>query len=102
MHDHGNADDREQRVAFVVAEVFAQNLQRIRRGMGLNQEQLAARAVLHRTEISLLERAGRIPRIDTMLRIAGALEAEPNELLAGIAWTPVYRTHFDGSGWVRQ
>lgn len=99
MHDHGNADDREQRVAFVVADVFAKNLLRIRRSMDLNQEQLADRAVLHRTEISLLERARRVPRIDTLLRLAGALEAEPGELLTGIAWMPVLRKPYDGSGW---
>ena len=102
MHDHGNASEREQRIAFVVAEAFAQNLHRLRREVGLNQERLAERAVLHRTEISLLERARRVPRIDTVLRIAGALEAEPGELLTGIRWMPVLRASFDGSGWTRQ
>lgn len=63
-----------------VAEVFADNLRRSRRIVDLNQEQFAARAAIHRTEVSLLERAGCVPRIDTLLKLAGALEAAPAEL----------------------
>ncbi len=67
--------------------------------IGLNQEQVAARAQIHRTEVSLLERCGRIPRIDTLIKLAGALEAEPGDLLRGIEWVPVLRDAHDGSGW---
>jgi transcriptional regulator with XRE-family HTH domain len=83
----------------VVADVFAENLQRCRLGISMSQERLAARAAIHRTEVSLLERAGRVPRIDTLLKLSGALEAEPGDLLEGIFWRPVERDHFDGSGW---
>jgi transcriptional regulator with XRE-family HTH domain len=48
------------------------------------QEALAERTGLHRTEIGLLERGARIPRIDTLLRLAVALSVEPSELLKGI------------------
>jgi transcriptional regulator with XRE-family HTH domain len=41
--------------AEVVAERFGDNLRRTRRREGLSQEQLAARASLHRTEIGRLE-----------------------------------------------
>jgi transcriptional regulator with XRE-family HTH domain len=91
LHDHRSVPS--------VAEVFAENMRRCRRITALNQEQVAARAQIHRTEVSLLERAGRIPRIDTMLKLAGALEAEPGDLLTGIEWIPVLRDSFDGSGW---
>ena len=50
----------------------------------ISQEDLADRAGLHRTEISLLERGGRVPRVDTLLRLAAALDVEPEELLRGI------------------
>jgi transcriptional regulator with XRE-family HTH domain len=95
MCEHGTA----QRAVPSVAEVFAGNLSRQRRISGLNQEEVGDRARLHRTEVSLLERAGRIPRIDTLLKLAGALEAEPSHLLVGIEWVPVLRNSYDGSGW---
>lgn len=72
----------------IVAEGFGENLRRVRRREGLSQEQLGRRASLHRTEIGLLERGGRACRIDTLIRVAGALEVQPEELLPGIAWIP--------------
>jgi transcriptional regulator with XRE-family HTH domain len=95
LYEHRNG----QQPVPSVAEVFAGNLSRHRRISGLNQEQVAARAQIHRTEVSLLERCGRIPRIDTLLKLAGALEAEPGALLTGIEWIPVLRDSYDGSGW---
>jgi transcriptional regulator with XRE-family HTH domain len=69
-----------------VAERFGENLRRVRRREGLSQEQLAARASLHRTEVGVLERRGRACRIDTLIRLAGAMAVPPGELLDGIAW----------------
>lgn len=46
----------------------------------------AERAGLHRTEVSLVERGERLPRLDTIVKLAGALEEEPCELLRGMAW----------------
>jgi len=43
-----------------------------------------ARPGLHRTEISLLERAQREPRLSTIVRLARGLEVRPSELLNGI------------------
>lgn len=65
---------------------FAANVLAFRRIAGLSQEEAAVRAGLHRTEISLLERAGRMPRLDTVVRVAAAVEAEPADLLEGLAW----------------
>lgn len=70
------------------ADRFGQNLRRCRRVADLSQEQLGFRAGLHRTEIGLLERGARIPRIDTVIKLAAALEIEPHELFEGIHWTP--------------
>jgi transcriptional regulator with XRE-family HTH domain len=71
-----------------VAERFANNLVRARASTDLSQEELAFRAALHRTEVGLLERAERTPRIDTLVKLAGALGVEPAALLDGIAWNP--------------
>lgn len=70
------------------AERFGENLRRIRRGMGLSQEEAAIRASLHRTEISALERGLKDPRLKTILKVCSAVEAEPSELLAGMEWLP--------------
>ncbi len=71
-----------------VAKQFGANLSRLREQAGITQEDLAFRASLHRTEIGLLERGGRIPRIDTLAKLAGALGVEPGALFEGIRWEP--------------
>jgi transcriptional regulator with XRE-family HTH domain len=71
-----------------VREQFATNLRRLRRRSGLSQEELARRAGLHRTQIGLLERGARMPKIDTVIKLAGALPAEIEDLLRGITWNP--------------
>ena len=55
------------------------------------------RASLHRTEIGLLERGARVPRIDTLIKISSALAIPPGELLEGIDWTPGDTTTISGS-----
>lgn len=47
-----------------VAASFGANLSRLRERSGVTQEELSFRASLHRTEIGLLERGDRLPRID--------------------------------------
>jgi transcriptional regulator with XRE-family HTH domain len=71
-----------------IAERFAENLARQRQVRGLSQEELAARADIHRTQISLIEGGKRMPRLDTLVKLAGALEIEPGTLLDGIVWEP--------------
>jgi transcriptional regulator with XRE-family HTH domain len=71
-----------------IATRFGRNLSRARRRSQLSQEELGIRATLHRTEIGLLERGERLPRIDTMIKVAGALEIAPAELIKGIEWSP--------------
>lgn len=65
-------------------EQFAANLRAERERIGISQETLAERCGMHRTEVSLLERAGREPRLMTVIKLARALEVEPAKLLAGI------------------
>jgi transcriptional regulator with XRE-family HTH domain len=71
-----------------VAEYFGANLARLRKRADFSQEQLAVLASLHRTEISLLERGMRMPRIDSVIKLAGALEIPLDELIEGIGWAP--------------
>jgi transcriptional regulator with XRE-family HTH domain len=71
-----------------IAARVGENLARERRRAGLSQEAVGYRASLHRTEIGLLERGERTPRIDTAIKLAGALEVELAQLVEGIAWSP--------------
>jgi transcriptional regulator with XRE-family HTH domain len=69
-----------------VREQFAANLRRHRTQIGLSQEALADVCDLHRTEISLLERCKRSPRLETIVILARGLElSSPAELLEGIS-----------------
>lgn len=65
---------------------FAGNLVSSRRRSDLSQAETAERAGLHRTEISLLERGLRVPRLDTIVQLAAGVEVEPCDLLAGMVW----------------
>ncbi len=69
-------------------ERFAANLRRARTKAGISQETLGDLCELHRTEISLLERAGREPRLSTIVKLAGALGTTAGELCKGVAWNP--------------
>jgi transcriptional regulator with XRE-family HTH domain len=71
-----------------VATKFGRNLWRCRRRAALSQEELGARAGLHRTEIGMLEHGTRLARVDTLIKLAGSLGIPPAELLEGIHWTP--------------
>jgi transcriptional regulator with XRE-family HTH domain len=65
---------------------FSVNLRRARQDAGISQEELAERCEIHRTEVSLLERGGREPRLGTMVKLATALGTSPDELCKGINW----------------
>lgn len=72
-----------------VARQFGANLRCARRRAGLSQEEVGLRASLHRTEIGLLERGARVPRIDTLVKLTVALGVRIDcELLADINWIP--------------
>ncbi len=71
-----------------IAARFGDNLAHARLAADITQEELSIRANLHRTEVSQLERGLRVPRIDTLIKLASSLEVAPEELLVGIAWTP--------------
>jgi transcriptional regulator with XRE-family HTH domain len=61
-------------------------LRRARQEKGITQEELGYRSALHRTEISLLERGRREPRLGTLVKLATALDTTPQVLCEGIHW----------------
>lgn len=50
----------------------------------MSQEELGDLADLHRTEVSLLERGKRDPRLGTIVQLAKGLKISPEQLLSGI------------------
>jgi transcriptional regulator with XRE-family HTH domain len=66
-------------------EQFAENLRQQRDRAGLSQEALADACDLHRTEISLLERSKRSPRLETIVILAHGLGLKSSgDLLDGV------------------
>jgi transcriptional regulator with XRE-family HTH domain len=67
-----------------LVERFANNLRRARLAKGLTQEGLAEASELHRTHISLLEKAKRDPKLTTIAKLASGLGMTPSQLLGGM------------------
>jgi transcriptional regulator with XRE-family HTH domain len=78
----GRQVDRE------AARQLGKNLWRARRRAGYSQEALGALCGLHRTEIGFVENGKRLPRIDTLMKLAAALEVRVEALVEGIEWLP--------------
>jgi transcriptional regulator with XRE-family HTH domain len=70
------------------AERFGANLSGFRAKSGMSQEELGSLSSIHRTEIGEIERGKRQPRLETIVKLAGALEVDPCELIKGIRWLP--------------
>ena len=60
---------------------FSRNLQRLRKRAGLSQEGLAETLSVTRQTVSSWERGKSYPDLDTLLQLAEALSASPNDLL---------------------
>lgn len=71
-----------------VAQRFAENLAHYREQAGLTQEELAAKAEIHRTQIGQLLNGKQLPRLDTLVKLAGALNVSPAALIEGMVFEP--------------
>lgn len=63
------------------AEIIGCVLRELRENKGLTQEQLSGLAALDRTHYSKLERGLRSPTIETVFKIAQALDMKPHEII---------------------
>jgi transcriptional regulator with XRE-family HTH domain len=73
-------------------EAFGERLLVARFNCGrISQEAMAERAEMHRTQISLIETGQRMPLLETFVRLAGAVEQTPGQLLGPIRWVPGLR-----------
>lgn len=71
-----------------VLDCVSANLLGARQEAGLTLEQLAERAELHPTQVERLEGGATLPHLDTLAKLAGALDVPPAELCAGVVWDP--------------
>lgn len=65
----------------ISAEIIGNVLRELRDSKGLTQEQLSGLAALDRTHYSKLERGLRSPTIETLFKIAQALDMKPHEII---------------------
>lgn len=68
----------------VSAELVGNVLTELRKAKGMSQEVLSGLAGLDRTHYSKIERGLRSPTIDTLFKIAHALDMAPHEIVAAI------------------
>jgi len=64
--------------------LFGQNVARLRRQLGISQEELAFRAEVHRTYISQLERGLKSPTLSVILKLSRAMKASASKLVAAV------------------
>ena len=64
--------------------MFGDILRALREDAGLTQEELAARARIHRTYVSLLERDKKSPTLDVLFRICAAIGVNASEFIARV------------------
>jgi transcriptional regulator with XRE-family HTH domain len=69
-----------------VAGIVGPRIRQTRRRLDMSQEALADNAGIHRTQMTAFEWGERLPRLDTLIKLAGGLGVPPSELLDGIVW----------------
>lgn len=62
-------------------KAVGKTIQELRQKKGLTQEQLSGLAALDRTHYSKIERGLRSPTLETVFKIAFALDMKPHELI---------------------
>jgi len=71
-----------------VGREFGRKLSDARTRAELSQEALGYLSGIHRTQISRLEAGESVPKLDTVIQLAGALGLETPQLLPPIFWEP--------------
>lgn len=65
-------------------KAFGEQLAKIRKSNGLSQEELANRAGLHAVAITYIETGKRLPKLNTIHKLANGLEIKVEELFKGL------------------
>ena len=70
-----------------VSERFAGNLSRFREAAG-SPRRTSFAAEIHGTQVSFIECGHRMPRLDTLVKLASALGVTVDDLLDAVTWEP--------------
>jgi len=85
----------DQEREWTVSERFAANLTWFRCKAGVSQQALGDLIGMNRAQVSALEHGSRIPRLDTILKLAAGLGISPCQLVAWIWWDPAEHYHYE-------
>ncbi|HYQ78969.1 MAG TPA: helix-turn-helix domain-containing protein [Solirubrobacterales bacterium] len=88
-------EDKWVEKEWTLGERFGANVVWFRRQAGLTQTQLADRIGMNRTILSKLEGGGRLPRLDTILKLVAALKVKNRDLVAWMWWDPASHRHYE-------
>jgi DNA-binding XRE family transcriptional regulator len=84
IHDYVRMSRRDDPDHNTRARTFGKNLREARRTASLSQEELAERADVDRSAISVYERGRREPNLRTIVKLAHALEISTETLVLGL------------------
>jgi transcriptional regulator with XRE-family HTH domain len=79
--------DHRQEVTIVIRQL-GQRIRELRRILSLTQEELAARAGISVSFLSMMERGDRVPHIETLAKLADALRVPLPEMFLGLGEAP--------------
>lgn len=68
----------------IVYPMIGEQLREVRKTAGMSQEELAERAGIHRTYVSLLERNRKSPTLDVLFRVCRALAVRASVVIARV------------------
>jgi transcriptional regulator with XRE-family HTH domain len=71
-----------------IARRFAENLAHHMAKSPRSREEISVRAEIHRVRLAKLLKGEQVPRLDTVVKLAGALDIAPADLLEGMIQAP--------------
>lgn len=77
--------------ASLFVQDFGERVRQLREARGISQEELGFQAGLHRTAVSFIERAQRSSTLDTIEKLARALDVDPSQLMPKLRKSPARR-----------
>lgn len=85
----------DQEKVWTVSERFGANLTWFRCKARASRQELGDWIGMDRAQVSALEHGSRVPRLDTILKLATGLGISPCELIAWIWWDPARHYHYE-------
>jgi transcriptional regulator with XRE-family HTH domain len=88
-------EDKWVEKVWTLGERFGASVVWFRHEAGLTQQELADRIGMKRATLSEIERGGRLPRLDTILKLVAGLKVKNCDLVAWMWWDPARHEHYE-------